>query len=158
MKTDHSSPTTPVALTAQDHIEQTLNLLHNFTALLEQETAAAKKCDFKRMDQLQNQKKEFASQYKELAALLHSSKEEIITLPLDLREKLVRQRTDFTTALNDNLQALDHLKNNSQRLADRILNAARRALVDDMESNYAADGRNAAYGRSKLSMALDRSL
>jgi len=139
-------------------VNQILNVLDAFGKLLKEETAALKKNDFQTVDRLQASKRALARDYHGLIVGLSSSRENMVKLDMPTREKLVRSRTTFTEILQDNLRALEIAKNSTARLVNKILDAARRAVADDKQTNYSAKGRTQAYKTSTLSLTVDQKL
>lgn len=135
-----------------------LKLIEDFGNLLKKETAALKKADFKSVDTLQEQKREYAQRYHTLVTGLSERKAEIAQLDLKSRERLILARTAFTEILNDNLRTLEAAKDGTKRLVGRILDAARRAVIDDKQTNYSAKGQTQAYKTSTLSLSVDKNL
>lgn len=135
-----------------------LKLLEDFGSLLKKETAALKKADFKAVDTLQEQKRDYAQRYHMLVTALSERKAEIAQLDLKSRERLILARTAFTEILNDNLRTLEAAKDGTKRLVGRILDAARRAVLDDKQTNYSAKGQTQAYKTSTLSLSVDKNL
>jgi hypothetical protein len=133
-------------------------LIEDFGALLVQETAALKKADFKSVDKLQPAKRSFAREYQAAAVRLNARKSEINVLGASEQEKLIAARTAFTVILGDNLRALEAAKDSTRRLIGRILDVARRSVVDGRQTNYSSGGRTQAYKSSTLSLAVDQKL
>lgn len=139
-------------------IGSVLKLIEDFGSLLQKETAALKKVDFKTVDALQEQKRDYAQRYSTLVTGLSERKAEIAQLDLKTRERLILARTAFTEILNDNLRTLEAAKDGTKRLVGRILDAARRAVIDDKQTNYSAKGQTQAYKTSTLSLSVDQKL
>jgi len=139
-------------------IGSVLKLIEDFGRLLEKETAALKTVDFKAVDALQEQKRDYAQRYHTLVTGLSERKAEIALLDLKTRERLIVARTAFTEILNDNLRTLEAAKDGTKRLVGRILDAARRAVIDDKQTNYSSKGQTQAYKTSTLSLSVDQKL
>ena len=77
---------------------------------------------------------------------------------MPLREKLVRARTAFIVILNDNMRALETMKESTQRLATRILDIARQSVTEEKHANYSQKGQMQAYKTSSLSLTMDQKL
>ena len=56
------------------------------------------------------------------------------------------------------LRALEAAKNSAARLVGKILDAARRSVADDRQTNYSAKGKSQAYKTSTLSLSVDQKL
>lgn len=142
----------------RNEVNAVLKVLDEFSRLLAEETAALRKSDFKAVDKLQASKKQLASDYQKLVTSLTAHKNEIAQLEMPLREKLVRSRTGFTVILDENLRALETAKDSAGRLMNKILDAARKAVVDEKQTNYSAKGQAQAYKTSTLSLSVDQKL
>ncbi len=135
-----------------------LRLIEDFGSLLLKETDALKKADFRLVELLQDDKRHFAKRYHAVVNLLSSRRDEVAKLDLGLQERLIKARTSFTIILNENLRALEAAKDSTRRLVDRILDTARKAVTDELQTNYSARGRTQAYKTASLSLNIDRSL
>jgi hypothetical protein len=138
--------------------EDVLQVLAGFNALLRDETDAVKRRDFERVDALQQEKREFARIYGDLVNGLAAHKAEIAQLDAHVRDRLITARTAFTITLDENMRALDLCKRNAQRLANRILDAARLSVREECQTHYSAKGQMQAYKSSTLSMRVDETL
>lgn len=139
-------------------VQAVLKILDDFSQLLTEETTALRKANFVAVDRLQASKKALAAEYQKSVTALTARKAEIAHLEMPLREKLVKSRTHFTVILNDNLKALETSRDSASRLMNKILDAARKAVVDDKQTNYSAKGQAQAYTSSTLSLSVDRKL
>jgi hypothetical protein len=139
-------------------VGEIMRLIEDFGGLLKRETEALKKADFAAVDTLQAPKRAMAMQYQTLVVSLSSRREEMRGLDVAARERLVRARTQFTLILNDNLRALETAKDSTRRLVTRILDTARKAVVDERQTNYSARGQAQAYKTSTLSLTVDQKL
>jgi hypothetical protein len=139
-------------------IQEILALITAFTNLLVKETEALKKADFKTVDTLQAEKKLFAKQYEAKVSALADRREELPGMELALREKLMKERMRFNKVLDENMHALDLAQNSTKRLVNRILEAAREAVVEEKQTNYSSGGKAMAYKSASLSITLDQTL
>lgn len=139
-------------------VTDVMQLIEDFGALLMRETAALKKSDFNVVDTLQPSKRKLALEYQNMVTALAARKAEMATLDVAARERLVKARTQFTLILNDNLVALEAAKESTRRLVGKILDAARRTVVDEKQTNYSAKGQTQAYKTSTLSLSVDQKL
>jgi hypothetical protein len=139
-------------------VSDVMQLIEDFGSLLLRETAALKKSDFNVVDTLQPAKRKLALEYQNTVTALASRKAEMATLDFAARERLVKARTQFTLILNDNLVALEAAKESTRRLVSKILDAARRSVVDEKQTNYSAKGQTQAYKTSTLSLSVDQKL
>jgi hypothetical protein len=110
------------------------------------------------VDTLQPAKRQMALQYQNLVVALSARKGEIGALDVTSRERLVKARTGFTIILGDNLKALETAKRSARRLVSRILDAARKTVVDEKQTNYTSGGKAQAYKTSTLSLSVDQKL
>ena len=83
---------------------------------------------------------------------------ELPNLELSLRERLMKERLRFNVILDDNMNALDLAQNSTKRLINRILEAARLAVVDEKQTNYSNGGKAMAYKSASMSINIDQSL
>jgi len=148
----------PVKIALKVQIQEILAVMLAFSNLLIKETAALKKADFKTVDTLQADKKLFAKQYEAKITALAAYREELPSLELALREKLIKERLRFNKVLDDNMRALDIAQNSTKRLINRILEAARHAVVDERQTNYSSGGKAMAYKSASMSINIDQSL
>lgn len=135
-----------------------LSLLDDFSALLSAETAALKKNDFKTVDTLQTNKRELAKKYHDLIVHLSAQSDALSGVEKGLHDRLLRARTDFTRLLQENLKALENVKRSTQRLVNKILDAARQSVTDDKHHAYASTGKAQAARSSSLSLTIDTTL
>lgn len=147
---------TPPASPFEQDVLETLKILEEFGDLLKQETTALKKNDFEVVDSLQAQKKSLATKYQALVFGLAERKVEMAKLNLTLRERLVKARTEFTTILSANMRMLESVKESSRRLADRILEVARKSVVDTNQTHYTAKAHPRACKTASMSMNVDQ--
>ena len=153
-----TTATTAAKRPLSSDVRDILDLIEKFGALLLRETAALKSADFNAVDLLQPSKRLMALQYQNLVAELAGRKAEMAALDIQARERLVSARTQFTLILNDNLKALEYAKESTRRLVGRILDAARKTVVDEKQTNYSAKGQAQAYKTSTMSLSVDRKL
>ena len=149
-----ASPARPLSTDITD----VMSLIEEFGALLVRETNALRKADFNAVDLLQPRKRTMAAQYQAAVTALNTRKVDMATLDLNLRERFVTARTHFTLILNDNLKALESTKESTRRLVGKILEAARKTVVDEKQTNYSAQGRTQAYKTSTMSLSVDQKL
>lgn len=129
-----------------------------FSALLEEETAALKIADFKAVDALQTQKRDYAKRYHDAITELYARRDELAQMPPPVRGGLMDARARFATVLEDNLRALDAAKEGTRRLVNKILDTARRAVIDDRKTHYSGTGKAQAYKTATLSLSVDKNL
>lgn len=156
-KSKETTATSNTAALGQD-VMTVLALIEDFGSLLTKETEALRKSDFKLVDMMQEDKRAYAKKYHALVTHLSANKDNVVKLDVSLREKLIRARTGLTIILNDNLRALEIAKASTRRLVDRILDVARKSVVDDQQTNYSAKGNMQAYKGSTMSLSLDTRL
>lgn len=144
----------PIAATAQ----AMLRLIEDFGNLLLKETEALKKSDYRMVDLLQDDKRHYAKQYHAAVTELSGRRTEVAQLDARMQERLIKARTSFTIILNENLRALEAAKASARRLVDRILDTARKAVADELQTNYSDRGRTQAYKTASLSLSVDQSL
>lgn len=142
----------------KSQIQEILAVITAFSNLLVKETAALKKADFKAVDALQADKKIFAKQYQAKVTALAERREELPSMELALRDKLIKERLRFNAILDENMRALEMAQNSTKRLVNRILEAARSAVAENNETNYSKAGKTMAYKSATLSLAIDQNL
>lgn len=142
----------------RNDVQAVMKVLDAFSQLLEEETTALRKSDFKTVDRLQANKKALAAEYQSRVTALTKQKADIAQLEVPLRESLVRKRTGFTVILDENLRALETAKDSAARLVNKILNAARKAVVDEKQTNYSMKGQAQSYKTSTRSLSVDQKL
>ena len=147
-----------VRLSVKTQVQEILAVMLAFSNLLIKETAALKKADFKAVDALQADKKLFAKQYEAKITALADYRAELANLELPLREKLMKERLRFNTVLDENMRALDLAQNSTKRLVNRILEAARHAVVDEKQTNYSKSGKAMAYKSASMSINIDQNM
>ena len=147
-----------VKLSVKTQVQEILAVMLAFSNLLVKETAALKKADFKTVDKLQADKKLFARQYEAKITALAEYRAELPNLELPLREKLLKERLRFNTILDDNMQALTLAQNSTKRLINRILEAARHAVVEERQTNYSKTGKAMSYKSASLSINIDQNM
>ena len=158
IKKNEIKKTGPASPALKNDIMNVLELIQKFGSLLEKETTALRKADFKAVDAFQEEKKQMAKSYQTHVAGLCDKKADILNIEMTLREKLVKARIHFSAILNDNLRALDAAKDSSKRLVDRILEAAREASMEDKTNAYTARGRMNTQSKSPLSISMNQQL
>lgn len=156
----HNTPATPAQKTdaLRADVMNILSLLDDFSALLSAETAALKKNDFKTVDTLQTNKRELAKKYHDLIVHLSAQSDALSGVEKSLHDRLLRARTDFTRLLQENLKALENVKRSTQRLVNKILDAARQSVTDDKHHAYASTGKAQTARSSSLSLTIDTTL
>lgn len=135
-----------------------MTLIEEFGALLRQETAGLKKADYRTVDLLQEDKRSFARKYQALVTSIAAQRDQMSDLDLNLRERMVRARGNFTLILDENLRALEASRDSARRLVDRILDTARKAVADELQTHYSAGGNTQAYKSATMSLSVDQSL
>lgn len=148
----------PVKRSLVSEVSDVMKLIEDFGSLLMRETAALKKSDFSVVDTLQPAKRKLALEYQNMVTALAARKAEMATLDVAARERLVKARTQFTLILNENLVALEAAKESTRRLVGKILDAARKTVVDEQQTNYSAKGQAQAYKTSTRSLSVDQKL
>jgi hypothetical protein len=153
-----STATPAVKRPLASDIGDVMDLIDRFGALLLRETAALRKADFNAVDLLQPSKRTMAQQYTTMVSQLGNRKAEMMGLDVASRENFVKARTQFTLILNDNMKALEAAKDSTRRLVNKILDAARKTVVDEKQTNYSAQGKAQAYKTSTMSLSVDHKL
>jgi hypothetical protein len=139
-------------------IDDVMQLIQSFGALLKEETAALKAVDFKTVDKLQDTKRDYARRYHMLVSSLYERSDEILNIDAVRRDGLLTARHGFSAILAENLRALEAAKDSSRRLVSKILDIARRSVVDDRQTHYSNSGRTQSYKTATLSLSVDQKL
>jgi len=142
----------------QPQLREVMAVIADFSNLLIKETAALKKADFKTVDTLQAGKKLFAGQYNAKVKALSGRKCEFPGLDRALRENLLKERDRFSVILDDNLRALELAQNSVKRLINRILDAARHAVMKERQTNYSNTGKALSYKSASTSLSTDQTM
>ena len=145
-------------LSVKVQVQEILAIMLAFSNPLIKETAALNKADFKTVDKLQADKKLFAKQYEAKITALADYRAELPNLDLSLREKLMKERLRFNALLDENMNALNLAQNSTKRLVNRILEAARQAVVDDRQTNYSKHGKAMSYKSASMSINIDQNM
>ncbi len=148
----------PPAQSLEAIVGETLTTLDGFSAILTAENEALRTSDFKKLDTLQSEKRAYASKYHELVVKLTDRRSDMSLLNSTSKQKLVEARTAFTLLLQDNMRALELMKNSTQRLANRILEVARQSVAQEQQTGYSAKGNLHSYASSGRSLSLDHNL
>lgn len=150
---------TPLMRTPIDvDVKAVLRLIDDFSGLLQAETAALKKADFKAVDDLQAEKRNYARRYHQLITGLCERRDDMMALDAAQKQSLTAARDGFGKLLKENLDTLEAAKDGAKRLVNRILDAARRNVVDDRKTHYSNSGRAQSYKTATLSLSIDQKL
>ena len=144
--------------TMKQEMQAFIEVMDEFSQLLQQETAALKAMDIKHVDALQVRKFELSRLYQQRVETLAARRGELVAVELPLREHLVKKRTLFNGLLNDNARALETMRQSARRLSDRILEATRRAVGGERQTSYSAQGQHYSAPSSMLSIRMDQTL
>ncbi len=153
-----ATATATPTLTLRERVLGMLTLIEEFGSLLVKETDALKKSDFRLVDLLQDDKRSLAKRYHDDVTALSERRAEMPALDATLQERLIKARTTFTVILNENLRALEASRDSARRLVNRILDTARKAVTDELQTNYSGKGHAQAYKSASLSLSVDHSL
>lgn len=156
--TTTTAPKETPRLSVKVQVQEILAVMLAFSNLLTRETAALKKADFKAVDALQADKRLFAKQYQEKIVTLTEYRADLANLELPLREKLQKERLRFNAILDENMKSLELAQHSTKRLVNRILEAARMAVVDERQTNYNSNGKALAYKSASMSINVDQNL
>ena len=150
--------TPPFKTDLKTDIERFIALAGDFGALLKRETKALKKADFSAVDALQRDKRAMADKYNLSVRAMAEKRDSFGGLDTAMREKLIAARIDLTRILDENLRAVEAVRSAAQRIAARILDAARDAVTMERQTNYSAKGKAQAYASASLSINVDQRL
>jgi hypothetical protein len=127
-----------MAVALRDKVTNALLAVDQFSALLEQETAALQKSDFALFENMQDRKFELARNYQDAILAFEEDVEELPKLELSLKDKLHAAHKRYATAAGENMQALTIKQKVSERILNLIMNAAKRTVMDT--PSYSAKG------------------
>ncbi len=119
-------------------IDDSFMVMDKFAELLELETSLLREAKFEDAKELKHLKKEFTVQYQKHVQMLLNRKEEISVMPKELKDKIVKKRSEFSIILDENMKVINSVKQASQRLIDKIIETARDAVIQ--EKTYGANG------------------
>lgn len=142
----------------ENQIEEFLSIIVSFSTLLENETTAIKSSNFQEMNNLQENKVFHARRYEEKVRILSERREEILTTDIQTREKLQKERTKFNNVLEKNKRALANAQESTRRLANFILDTARKSVIEDNKTNYSLTGKSQTFKSATNSLSVDQSL
>jgi len=152
-----TEPTT-TKVTIEKQIEELLSIVTSFSTLLENETAAIKSYKFKEVSELQENKKFHAVRYEEKIKALNERREELMSVDIQTRERLQKERIKFGTVLEKNKKALQNAQESAKRLANFILDTARKTVTADNQTNYSLTGQAQTFKSATNSLSIDQTL
>jgi len=158
MQTKTTETTTTKVIPIEKQIEEFFSVVTSFSSLIEKETLALKKAKFKEVNELQENKKFHAKRYEESIRVLAERKAELQSLDTATRDKLNAERDKFNFLLEQNKKALVNAKESTIRVANFILESARKAATKGRETCYANTGRTETYNSATSSISYDTSL
>lgn len=160
MTTHHPSSPTQIPpgaeLPLSELAAESLKLISDFTALLEDETVALHEADFATAQKLGKKKTRLAERYQGLTTQLRARRDELKQHHPELREKLVAARERFSDAARENVSAIERRRYSSQRMVDRLIEGARRSL--QKSSAYGKGGQRVDQQPGKVSFGLNQTL
>ncbi|MDB5477798.1 MAG: hypothetical protein JWM96_293, partial [Alphaproteobacteria bacterium] len=115
-----------------------LNTVSQFTALLDQETAALRASNYNLFDALQDKKIQLAHEYQDAILAFEEDVDLLKDLPASIKDKLRLAHAGFTASADANQDTLMATKNVSERIVTLIMNAARRSVQNG--PSYCAGG------------------
>ena len=129
----------------ETQIEEFLSIVTSFSKLLEQETEELKSANFKGVSSLQGNKRFHARRYQEKVYTLTSRRDELMNVDLRVRERLQQERATFNNLLERNKTALINARESTKRLANHILQSARKTVIDEKKTSYSSRGLAQSY-------------
>lgn len=150
------TPTKQVPIELQ--VEEFLSIITSFSTLLEKETEALKVADFKGVNELQENKKFHAKRYEEKVHAITERREELMNVSLATREKLKEERIRFNKLLDSNKRALLNASESTKRLANFILESARKAVIEEKKTNYTPMGHAQSYASATSAYSFNETL
>ena len=125
-------------------------------AVYMEETKALKTADTKAFFEIQPRKITAAQNYHAGIVEAVARKDELLQVHPQMRSLFRRKQEEFSTIANENLEALDRMRRTTDRLGNRIMQAARDAAVRNGVS-YGARGNMAGYKNRPVTMGLNES-
>lgn len=135
---------------------ETLQLITDFEALVRDETVALDNGNFEAAEALQKRKFAMTERYQGLADELRTRRDDLRAHHPELRDRLLKAREGFSEATRANVAAIERRRHSSQRLVDRLIEAARRGL--QKSSNYSKSGQRVDQPPGKVSFGLNQTL
>lgn len=119
-------------------VDEALNAVDHFSALLEKETAALDASDFHTFESLQDKKFELAQSYQDAILAFEEDAEALPEMAETAKDKLRAAHSRFTLASEKNQTALQAAAKISERVVNLIIGAAKRTVMDT--PNYGSAG------------------
>ena len=136
-------------------VEQLLRVTSLFGDLLSQETQLLRQAKFDAAKELQTEKNNMTKLYQALVEKMSTHQDQVKEeISDDLRQNVIFARTEFTSILHKNLEAIENTKKTSQRIINRIIDSAREATASD--PNYNAHGHAQHATHNAISISIDQ--
>lgn len=110
-------------------MQQMMDTIDTLREIYSAENKALETADTESFVALQQRKIETAYQYRAGSQQIISRKDEIKKLDPSLRKKFIQKQQDFSLLANENIKALNRMKDGLNQLNERILQAARKAAL-----------------------------
>lgn len=132
-----------------------IGITKELVKFLKEENKALENADVSHFLALQDSKIEVTQKYNEAMQSLLSRKDELKTLPPERKEQLGTIHKTFTVVKEENLSAIERMRNSMERLNGHIMHSAR-SHADKKGVNYSGRGQIQKESRS-LSMGINES-
>jgi hypothetical protein len=127
-----------MAVALRDKVTNALSAVDQFSALMEQETAALQNSDYALFENLQDRKYQLAQSYQEAILAFEDDIEALPEMEDFLKDKLRDAHVRFTTSADTNQRALIVQQKISERILNLIMTAAKQTVSDG--PSYSASG------------------
>lgn len=121
-------------------LHEMMRTIDDLRDIYTEENEALKSADTKRFVSLQKRKIEAAYQYRAGSQQIISRRAEFKKLDPALRQQLIEKQEKFSALASANIEALSRMKGTLDQLNERILKAARKAIVKK-NINYGRQGK-----------------
>ncbi len=125
-------------LTLDHKITETLAAAEQFSAFLDEETAALGKADYRTFSSMQEMKMHLAQKYQDSILSFEDDLPHLKNLPENAKDRLRRMHTRYAESAQANEKALLAAKNVTERMVKLIMNAAKQTVMDG--PSYSAAG------------------
>ena len=130
----------PVGFNPDKALEDMIETINSLRDVYQQETEALGASDTKAFLSLQDRKLEVARRYQYGVEAMTTHRESMKNASPRLRDKLKSMYGDFSALAARNLEALERMQRNTERLGDTIMQAARDAARQQRTYAYSGNG------------------
>lgn len=137
-------------------VDNTLKATESFSALLDEETAALQKADYKHFAALQDEKFVRAQHYQQSVLAFEEDVDFLKTLDNFLKDKLRAAHARFQAAAEANEKALLAAKRVAERIVSLIMDAAKQTVAE--APNYGASAMQTISAKIPLHFSINEIL